>query len=69
MADFCRDCSIELFGKDLGDLAGLVDDGNYTWVICEGCIDTRGLHVLVDSKGKRHKELEVEESDEQTSGL
>lgn len=43
MADFCKQCSIEMFGKDFRELAGLttVEDtakGLYaTGVICEGC--------------------------------
>lgn len=42
MADFCRQCSISLFGKDYGDLKGLTteqDTSNdlFACVICEGC--------------------------------
>jgi uncharacterized membrane protein YgcG len=37
MADFCRQCSIETFGEDYGDLAGLVSRGSAGRVICEGC--------------------------------
>jgi hypothetical protein len=43
VADFCKQCSIELFGKDFGDLkpsperaAALKDDEGYL-EICEGC--------------------------------
>lgn len=43
MADFCRQCSIDMFGGDCGDLSGLLDkygDDKTKWlasVICEGC--------------------------------
>lgn len=37
MADFCRQCSIELFGEDFKDLAGLCKEGEVVTVICEGC--------------------------------
>ena len=42
MASFCKACSIELFGKDLGDLAGITTTKNEASglaavVICEGC--------------------------------
>ena len=53
MADFCMDCSLEIFGEDLGDLAGLgngkVLQPGYGWVaLCEGCGP-----ILVDSSGKK----------------
>lgn len=42
MADFCKQCSIELFGKDLKELAGLsteedTKEGLYPIVLCEHC--------------------------------
>ena len=42
MADFCRDCSIQIFGRDYRDLAGITTEGNWksdyaAWVLCEGC--------------------------------
>ena len=42
MADFCKKCSIDTFGKDFEELAGLskeVDTANglYATAICEGC--------------------------------
>ncbi len=59
MADFCKQCSIDMFGKDYGDLAGMVDPGGVIWTICEGCEDTvNGFHVLVDHEGVRRKDLE-----------
>ena len=41
MADFCKQCSIAIFGEDFGDLKGLGQDDDppdsvYS-VICEGC--------------------------------
>ena len=41
MAEFCRQCSIELFGKDFGEAArpGKPDpEPGYGWgFLCEGC--------------------------------
>jgi hypothetical protein len=53
MADFCKECSIELFGEDFQDLAGITKkkdfaNGLRAIVICEGC----GL-IGVDPDGKR----------------
>jgi hypothetical protein len=46
MADFCHDCSIELFGQDARDLVGLCKPGEHVGVICEGCGPTH-----VDNEG------------------
>lgn len=57
MADFCKQCSIEIFGEDIGDHAGhsTIDDtakGLFPVVICEGCgftqVDHTGKCVAVD---------------------
>jgi hypothetical protein len=50
MADFCEACSIELFGKDYGDLKGLFGEdeskaGMVVRVICEGCGFTEVNHL------------------------
>lgn len=42
MAKFCKQCSLELFGKDNEDFLGLTskskwEDGVATVVMCEGC--------------------------------
>lgn len=42
MAEFCRQCLLEDFGEDLGDLKGLSTEKDtknnlYCVVICEGC--------------------------------
>jgi len=42
MADFCRQCSTEMFNEDFRELAGLstkedTEKGLYALVICEGC--------------------------------
>jgi len=52
MADFCKQCSIEIFGEDFGDLSDITTkmktkDGIYAFVICEGC----GI-IQVDHEGK-----------------
>lgn len=51
MADFCKACSIDLFGEDHRELANIVTaqewaEGKVAVVICEGC-----GHTFVDSEG------------------
>ncbi|QPB12249.1 hypothetical protein [Providencia phage PSTCR5] len=57
MADFCRDCAIDILGFDTKDLAGLITkedmyNGIRAHVICEGCgwilVDHNGVRVSVD---------------------
>lgn len=45
MADFCKQCSEELYGENLGDLKGL--EKGRRKVLCEGCGFT-----LVDEEGR-----------------
>jgi hypothetical protein len=51
MADFCKQCSEEIFGEDHGDLKPLnpepLEAGEGYAVLCEGCGPT-----LVDNEGK-----------------
>ena len=55
MADFCKQCSTELFGEDFGDLKGIGEltpeqreDGGWGFgALCEGCGST-----LVDEAGQ-----------------
>lgn len=65
MADFCKQCSLELFGEDFGDLKGLTT--NEDWkkglaavVICEGCgviqVDPDGRCISPDCLKKHRKE-------------
>lgn len=50
MADFCKQCSIDTFGEDFHDMAGLGPAGcEAEWlcqVLCEGCGPT-----MVDQSG------------------
>lgn len=51
MADFCKQCSIGLFGEDHKDLAGLgggepLQEGMGWAAICEGC-----GYIVVDTEG------------------
>ena len=46
MADYCKQCSEDIFGKDYGDLKGLVSSGSFAVVLCEGCGD-----IVVDDNG------------------
>lgn len=57
MADFCRQCSTVMFGKDFGDLRGLsskkdTENGLYATALCEGCgpiqVDHEGNCVSLD---------------------
>jgi len=59
MADFCKKCSIAMWGKDFGDLAGLskpedTENGLYPVVICEGCgpiqVNHEGICISEDCK-------------------
>jgi hypothetical protein len=48
MVDFCKDCSIEMWGKDTGDFADIAKPGENAFVLCEGC-----GYIWVDSEGQR----------------
>jgi len=57
MADFCKQCSIEDFGEDFGDMAGISTEadtqaGRFAMVLCEGCggiqVDHEGHCVTLD---------------------
>lgn len=47
MADFCKQCSEIMFGKDFGDLKGLTPPELMVEVLCEGC-----GYTFVDSDGR-----------------
>ena len=57
MADFCAQCSIDIFGEDMGDMAGMISEkkvkaGLVLNVLCEDCgpcqVDHEGRCVSVD---------------------
>lgn len=61
MADFCKQCSIDMFGHDYGDLAGVTTEEAWQGkmactVICEGCgpiqVDPQGNCVSPDCECK-----------------
>lgn len=61
MADFCLQCSLEVWGEDSKDLAGITtpDDwaqGKAAVVVCEGCgpiqVDPEGRCINVDCAEK-----------------
>lgn len=63
MAEFCRQCSMEIFNEDFQELAGLstaedTANGLYASVICEGCgpiqVDHLGSCVTTDCLCKGH---------------
>lgn len=50
MADFCQQCSLDLFGEDYRELAGLATreaEDLHPVVICEGC-----GYIQVDNAGR-----------------
>ena len=55
MGDFCKDCSIEMFGKDFQELANLCQAGYVVQVLCENCgyiwVDESGTKVAEDNDG------------------
>lgn len=61
MADFCKQCSILMFGEDFGDFDNLpgMREGDQAAVICEGCGFTE-----IDHHGKclRHTDAEHEDA-------
>jgi len=57
VADFCKQCSVDSFGEDYHDLAGISTEadtkaGLFATVICEGCgfiqVDHEGRCVTID---------------------
>lgn len=63
MADFCKQCSEELFTEDFGDLKGLSTQentlaGEFALVVCEGCgtiqVDHTGKCVSKDCLERGH---------------
>ena len=48
MADFCHECSIQMFGEDFKDFASDINDDQMRQALCEGC----GF-IWVDKDGKR----------------
>lgn len=62
MADFCKLCSIDNFGEDFGEMAGISSEadtraGRFAGVLCEDCgliqVDREGQCVSLDCL-KRH---------------
>lgn len=47
MADFCMQCSLEIFDEDFGDLKDIVKTNQTLETICEGCGD-----CIVDYLGR-----------------
>ena len=69
MADFCKDCSIEMWGKDNEDLSNLISrervlQGYAARVLCEGCegILVNHLGVCIDPQCKKHSSYKKNDS-------
>ena len=69
MADLCKQCSIELYGRDFGDLKGITskkdwEQGKATVVLCEGCgiiqVDPDGRCISQDCLKKHGRKIENE---------
>jgi hypothetical protein len=63
MAEFCKQCSIKLFGKDFEELAGLCEPGEQVVVICEGCCkmsDPSAVNHLGECVIASHNHKEVQ---------
>lgn len=65
MAEFCKQCSIEIFGADYGDFVGISIEeatkaGLYPIVLCEHCgpcqVDHEGTCVSPDCYEKHGKD-------------
>lgn len=61
MADFCKQCSLDIWGEDFGDMANISKPedtvkGLYASVICEDCgiiqVDHEGNCITHESKPK-----------------
>ena len=73
MAEFCRQCSMEMFGTDFGDFFDMsteedTKEGTFPLVVCEGCgvvqVNHLGECISVDclksghlKEGKRNENL------------
>jgi len=66
MADFCKQCSLEIFGEDFGDMANIstaahTERGHFAVVLCEDCgpiqVDHEGACVskCLKAHGERQK--------------
>lgn len=64
MADFCKQCSVLIFGEDFRELAGITSSedqerGFYAVTLCEGCgpilVDSDGACLSVDCGGDHRK--------------
>ena len=60
MADFCKECSIDIFGNDNRELANIAKPDEWAMVICEGCgptyVDHNGMCTVVDCLKEHRKE-------------
>ena len=63
MANFCKQCSIEMFGKDFGDFKGVSTETNtrnnlFLIALCEGCgpiqVDHSGICISKDCLEKHN---------------
>lgn len=48
MADFCKQCSLQMFGEDHRDLAGIAPPDGVALALCENCGE-----ILVNHDGER----------------
>lgn len=71
MADFCKQCSIELFGEDFEDLAQIAKEDQLLRCTCEGCGDAvvtgTGTCVSADCLRKHGSFKAIKEKDDEHS--
>lgn len=64
MADFCKQCSIDMFGRDYGDLARIANKNGRAMVLCEGCggnrIVSRNGTCVSETCLKQHGKMDHE---------
>mgnify|MGYP003127626062 CR=1 FL=1 len=73
MADFCKQCSIDLFGEDCGDMKlGPLEPEHFWPVLCEGCgptmVNEEGECVYANCDLKHGIQEPVNEIQEDNSG-
>ena len=68
MADFCRQCSVRVFGSDYGDLRGLCEADEVASTLCEGCgmcwVNSEGVCVDANCLKKHGVESPIESKKE-----
>ena len=66
MADFCQQCSVEIFQKDYRELANLCKEGELVQALCENCgsciVNHNGTCIMDDSDTHKDNNLKILDS-------